>query len=295
MTNCYRYLIGCIIVDNHRIEESNRSNVGAQRMRDLIQDSFRGLNVDLAIIGSQSQKDLDIFVVNNQSLSLSNISDTLSFLDRLSSFVKTVNCEIIVKHEHRSWVNTSGPLVHLLFYPSYDHLEVWELPSFISCAYSDGDFLIGDNTSLRKQYVKYRKRLVNSDFDLETYHLLIFMDLAITSLVYLTVNSNIFTKSVYMENLQYVFRYTLRELFISKLGTEGKITFWEKDELIEYIYSEFPEFSPIAKLLQYDVNSPLMKHVSKKQIKSLFIEYLKLCDLRLAVGNNLRINDLIEI
>ena len=264
-------------------------------MKSTIKDSFRGLNVDLAILGSQSQKDLDVFVVNNQTLSLCNFHDTLSFLDRLNDFVKMLDCEIIVKHEHRSWVNKNRKLVHLLFYPSYNHLEVWELPSFIACAYSNGDFFIGDNSRLRKLYLRYRNREYSSEFDIETYHLLVYMDLAITNLVYLTLNSNIFTKSVYFENLQYVFRYSLRELFVSALSNKEKITFWEKAELIEYIETEFPEFTPIARILQYNVNSPFIRRISKKQIKSLFVEYLKLCDSRLAIGNNLLINDILEL
>lgn len=264
------------------------------KTKNIIRDNLLGLSIDLAIIGSQSHKDLDVFIVNNQKQGLSNFDDTLSFLDRLNQLVKELDCEIIVKHEHRSWVNENKRLIHLLFYPSYDHLEVWELPSFIACTYSNGNFLIGNNERLGELYIKYRKRDFSPAFDIETYHLLVYMDLAVTNLIYLTLDSNIFSKSVFFENLQYVFRYTLRELFVSKLSNSDSIYFWEKHELIEYIESEFQEFIPVARLLRHDINSNSIKYISLKQIKSLFLEYLKLCDSRLEISDDLLITEILD-
>lgn len=243
----------------------------------IIRDCFKDLNIDLALIGAQSSKDLDLFVVNRKSSSLSNLHDTLSFLDRLRILSDKINYEIIVKHEHRSWVNTNKVL-HLLFYPSYDHLEAWEVPSFIACTYSKGKYLIGNNEGLQPIYARYRNREPFKTFKLEKYHLLVYMDLAITNLIYLTIESHIFTKSVYFENLQYVFRYSLRELFVSTLAKDEQITFWEKCDLINYIENYYPQFNAIAEILKENVNATHIQNISTDQIKSLFIKYLELCD-----------------
>lgn len=252
-----------------------------ERTYTIIKDCFKDLNIDLALIGAQSSKDLDLFIVNRENNFLSNLNDTQLFLERLRILSDKINYEVIVKHEHRSWVNT-GKVLHLLFYPSYNHLEAWELPSFIACTYKKGRYLIGNNERLKPLYTQYLDRKQFKTFDLETYHLLVFMDLAITNLIYLTIESNIFTKSVYFENLQYVFRYSLRELFISALSNDEQITFWEKNDLIDYIEQDYPQFKAIAEILKQNVNSPHIQNISTDQIKLLFVEYLKLCDSRLS-------------
>lgn len=249
----------------------------SKRTYEIIRDCFEGLKIDLALIGAQSSKDLDLVVVNKNTCGLSNIRDTISFLDRLRLLLEKTNFEIIVKHEHRNWVKPDRVL-HLLFYPSYDHLEAWEVPAFIACTYSKGKYLVGSNKRLQALYTRYRNKESFKTFDLEKYHLLAYMDVAVTNLIYLSAGSHIYNKSTYMENLQYVFRYSLREMFVSTLANDQRIDFWEKCDLISYIENNYPQFNAIAEILKQDVNASHIENISTEQFKFLFIEYLKLCD-----------------
>ena len=247
-------------------------------LKEIATKHFSKLNISAAIIGSKSNKDLDLFILNNDKNSI-GISNTVQFLDQLQLFQSETACEIMVKHEHRNWLNEDKRLVHLLFYPTLSHLMCWELPSFISCVYQRGEFFLGDKNVLKEIYSNYRLRDVKQEFDILTYQLLIYMDLTITSLVYLYANSNIYSVKTYWENLQYVYRYTLRELFVSKLEIDEGIVFWEKQELIQYINEFYPKYKSIAHLLNSDVSE--FKAMTESNIKTLFIEHLRLCKKKL--------------
>lgn len=267
--------------------------MNSEDLKNLIVTSLNGLKIDAALIGSRSPKDLDLFIVNNQSHGLSNYHDTVSFLSKLNELRQNLDCTIIVKHEHRRWVEEHRSLLHLLFYPSYAHLGVWELPSFMANVYEMGEFIIGNNKRLHETYKNYRSRRLESPLNIETFHILSYIDVAITNLIYLTIDSNIYSKSVYWENLQYVFRFTIGELFVSRLSPSSKIDFWGKQSLINYIATEFPEFLPVTKILSLAKKD--LKGITKKQIRLLFIEYLKLCDGGLSIGGNLEIEQMLKM
>ncbi len=260
------------------------------QLKELAIKHFSQLNVTSAIIGSRFNNDLDIFILNNCE-SIINIDETISFLNKLHIFHSETSCELKAKHEHKNWLNKKKQIIHLLFYPTFAHLLCWELPSYIACVYQRGEFFLGDKTILRRTYEDYRSRHFDPMFDILTYQLLTYMDVTITNLVYLSINSNIYNIKAYWENLQYIYRYTLRELFVCELKKEDDIKFWEKYELIQYIYDFFPKFTTIARLLNNDVSR--FEGITKNKIKTLFIEHLRLCKRKLSGFDTSTINQII--
>lgn len=256
-----------------------------------ITEVLGGLNVDVALIGSGLGRDLDIFVVNNENTD-SNYLSTKPFLDRLKSLKSALGCDIIVKNQHYHLMEQDNKRpVHLLFYPSYRHLHIWELPSFISCVYDKGDFIIGCNRKLRSTYEKYRSRTTQLHFDIFTYNLYNFVELAVTNLIYLKIGSNIFSERAFFDNLIYVYRYTLREFLISELDEISPVPFWEWEELLDFMQKK-QSFGYLYKLLKLKERVPV--NISKKEIILLFLEYLKFCDVGLSGVNQLKIGKILE-
>lgn len=249
------------------------------QLKDLAIKHFSQFNVTAAIIGSKSNNDLDMFILNNNESTV-DVGETINFLDRLHVFHSETSCEFKAKHEHRNWLKKEKQIIHLLFYPTLSHLLCWELPSYIACVYQRGEFFLGDKSILRRIYEDYRLRHYEPKFDILTYQLLTYMDVTVTNLVYLSTNSDIYNMKGYWENLQYVYRYTLRELLVSELKIDEDIVFWEKKELIQYIVEFFPKFKSIGYLLNNDISR--FEGITKNKIKTLFIEHLKLCKRKLS-------------
>jgi hypothetical protein len=255
-----------------------------------ITEALEGLKVDVALIGSLD-RDLDIFVVNNENTN-SNYLSTKPFLERLQYLKSELDCDIIVKNQHQYLIKKAKKrLVHLLFYPSYKHLHIWELPSFISCVYEKGDFLIGHNRKLRTAYKNYRSRTKQLHFDIFTYNLYKYIDLAVTNLIYLTIGSSIFSERAYFDNLIFIYRYTLREFLMSELNETSPVPFWEWEELLEFIQKK-ESFGSLYKLLK--LKERVQVNISNKGIVLLFLEYLKFCDVGLSDINQLNIGKIIE-
>jgi hypothetical protein len=263
----------------------------SQNIKTQIKHAFGNLNVDAALIGSGSDRDLDIFIVNNSN-TYSNYLSTKPFLDMLPNLKKNLNCEIIVKYDHYHRVKKGKKkLVHLLFYPSCKHLRIWELPAFISGIHDRGEFFIGNNKSLISSYKKYRSRKLDLDFDILTYHIYRLVDVAITNLVYLTSSSSIFAMEEYIENLIYIYRYTLREFLISELKESSRINFWEWDELVNFTRKK-PILEPLYHL--FSLKNAKSARLLNEDIRLLFIEYLKFCDTGLSGIRDLKINDILK-
>lgn len=261
-----------------------------RKIKNRISEVFDGLPADVALIGSGSDTDLDIFVAINSFAD--NYHSVKSVIDRLPLLLSKLDCDIFVKHEHLCFVPKRGRrLVHLLFYPSYKHLQIWELPSFLACVYKRGEFCIGDSTRLAGYYKDFRSRKFSHNYDILTYHTYVLMDLAVTSLLYLTVNSEIFPSSRYFDDLIYVFRYSLREFLLSQVEEASEIVFWEWDELLEYIDNK-QEMKGLGSLLRLKEEKP--QSLSKDELIHLFLEYLRFCDMGLSGVGQLNILNILQ-
>ena len=138
-------------------------------------------------------------------------------------------------------------------------------------------------------YKEYRLKRLHFTFDVLRFHIISYVDLAITNLIYLTVGSNIFSFKGYLENLIYVYRYSLREFLVSELSRDSKITFWEWNELLEYVEKR-SDLKSLARLFNLKEE---LSSICQEDLRLLFLEYLKFCDLGLSGIGSLEIDDIL--
>ena len=263
----------------------------SNRQIEKVLRALGGLRADVALIGSGSEKDLDLLVIS-QEAEKGNYSNTVPFVGRLPRLQNELGCEIIVKHEHLNLVQPRNkPVCHLLFYPTYEHLRIWELPAFLSCVYERGHFCIGNRLKLATYYKEYRSERLDFTFDVLRFHIISYVDLAITNLIYLTVGSNIFSKKGYLENLIYVYRYSLREFLVSELGKDAEITVWEWNEILEHV-EQRSDLKSLARLFR--LKGKGTESICQDDLRLLFLEYLKFCDLGISGVAELRIDEILN-
>jgi len=244
--------------------------------------------LDVALLGSNGLKDMDILIVNRDGSLCSSYEMVSRFL-RVGLLLFAQDKSLILRHEHRAFVKKDLPIIHLLYYPSYIHLLNSELPSFVANVHDKGRFLLGTRTHLSREYQNYRKRepiIIGSQFE---YQLLRYTDMAIMNLLYLFYNVTMFSRDVYFENLLYLLRFSISEILISLLRPEDKITFWDRDELFLLLLNQFPQYPKTAKLI--GTSYPYPKVPSSEQLKQLFLSLLEATDATLKAMPNLDITN----
>lgn len=245
-------------------------------IEETVRDLFDKEIFDIALLGSYSAKDNDLFIANRYGEYNRCFETTSTFLPLLVQLKQHLDCEIIVKHEHRRWILSGKPILHVLFYPSYHHLQIWELPSFIAYLYDRGWFILGDRHYLKQSYERYRSRAMTLSHEVTKYQLIKYCDLAITNILYLSVDSDLFTKGVYTENLLYTIRFVLTELLVTECTAVEAIDFWDWDELLPYLRRRFPDCGVLYRfLLDCQIGD---MDLSSAQIKEMFLRCLRLCD-----------------
>jgi len=111
------------------------------------------------------------------------------------------------------------------------------------------------------------------------YHLIKYADIAVTNIIYLSLDSKIYSKSLYIENLLYVLRFSLIEILVEDLPKEEDIFFWNWDALIRYISEKYDIGRHLSKLV--DMFRSQNIRIPHTHIRELFLESLKLCDYQL--------------
>lgn len=231
---------------------------------------------DIAIIGSSSDKDCDIFVLNKAGKPDESYNNILDFIPIFTRLIQPLEAQVITKHEHRKMVITDKPIIHLLYYPSIQQLTIWELPSFIACVYDRGQFISGNRHVLKLFYDRYRSRTATKSYEITRYQLMKYCDLVVSSILYLAFNSNLFGKEIYVENLLYTLRFILTELLISEYPSDNPVEFWDWKELLAYLQIQHPEYEAMRNFLQ-----AMRVHggnLSLTQISEMFLQCLRLCD-----------------
>lgn len=245
-----------------------------------IQNALRSIlgdeELDAAVLGSRSHKDFDLFIAHKHAGPNQSFEVTRAFLPLTMRIQQELDYEIIIKHEHRHWVSSGRPILHLLFYPSYIHLAIWELPSFLAYVHDRGQFFLGSKYRLEPSYKQYRLRAKTASLDITQYQLIKYADLAIVNLLYLTIASDIFTKDAYKQNLLYAIRFTLTELLVADCSTDSPIDFWDWEELLPYVKEKYPAHVRLHQFL-YDFRTTTIDP-SNEQLIHLFLQYLRLCD-----------------
>lgn len=217
-----------------------------------------------------------MFVVGRDAKANMSYEVTSRFLPLLVLVQQQLNCEVIVKHEHRSLFSSNKLILHILFYPSYEHLRNWELPSFCAYIYDRGQFLLGDKNKLNQVYIQYRSRNLSTISDPMSYGWIKHCDLVVTDLIYLTTNLKLFKKERYSKNLLYTLRFILTELFISELRKNDPISFWNWDELFSYMKKRNPNNRAFSDFLEKYKNKEI--DLSLDQIKEMLFQCLRLAD-----------------
>lgn len=242
------------------------------QIKSIVKEVFAGLDGDVALIGSNSYKDLDLFVVNKVK---DFCSGTKLFLELIPSLQRKLECDFIVKNEHHNFLKSDKRIVHLLYYPSYEHLQIWELPFFVLCVRKTGEFCVGDNAEIAK-IDSFRWKSTPFDCNILKYHLYSYTDIAISSLIYLASNSTLFSYKAYLNNLIYVYRYSLREHLISEKMTSED---WEFNDLFAFAENK-PELAVLLNILK--LKDTCEKQLSRDDFKLLFLEYLKFTTIDLS-------------
>lgn len=242
---------------------------------DVLRDTLSGLSCDVAVIGSEGPKDLDVFVLNRNDESSDVWNATEGFLDTVAKLRSAIGYEVIVRHEHRTLVPPGSRVLHLLYYPSLLHLRSWETPSFIAYVHDRGRFLLGDHEALRPSYVDYRNRVRISNSSAQVnFHLLRYAELTIGTLIYIAAGSGLFKRSVLLENLLYCLRFTVTELLMEEYAPESPIDFWDWPDLIKYLKWHFPSSADLCALLEDRVG--YSERTSDEELIRLGLEILKL-------------------
>lgn len=173
-------------------------------VKDIVKSHCRG-NI-VAYFGSQAGAELDLFWLSNRGVQ--SISTSVNDVANLVREVAKCGIGVILKHEHRVMLNNNTQL-HLLFYPSEEHLIFAEQPSFISNVYIEGTVISGDLNSLQTYSDTYasQKEVNLSCCKKYNQQLIAYDQVAISTYLYLTANSPLMPYKVARENLLYVLRY----------------------------------------------------------------------------------------
>lgn len=200
---------------------------------------YADLPIDAAILGSRSAKDLDVLVVGR-----AHAGSERELVDRFTAQLPVVladEVDAIVKHEHRGWVTGEKPLVHVMLYPTMDHARTCEFPSLLACAFDQGEFLVGGRESFRSVATTYRSRGdVHLSISRQQMHR--YADIALTTLIYATVRSRVYSDEIAAENLLYVLRFAAVEALVERLPAGHPIAFWEWPDLIDHLEREYPHY-----------------------------------------------------
>lgn len=244
--------------------------IDSNNLQIAIGKNFSSAETLVLQIGSNSDKDLDIAFINTR-YSFFEVSASYSdFIKKVSPLFDHLDKEIILKHDHRIHLDNKSKYFHLLFYPSIEHLKYWELPSFIKSIYDSGIVLGGDKKIL-EEYSKVYIDFNEIKYNQLKFHISKYDKIAIISLIYNFLESNIYSKKCIIENLIYILRYTLIDLIKDK---ENIRKLWEWQFLIETIYQEKPELEFFAKLLED--RKKLFRHIDRNTINDLLHKYFEL-------------------
>lgn len=235
----------------------------------------RELNdLDIAILNRNQTKDIDLFIAYHNNNGILQI--TQSVIQTLKLIQRKLRCQFFVKKDHLGLLNSKRPKIHLLFYPSYEFLSNAELPSFLSFVYTDAQFVRGSNFKLKRYHKHYSERKVprKSIFDLQLFS---YLDLALTNLLYLSLNPKFYHKSTLFLNLIYVYRFTIAEMIIEASNPKSLKSFWHWDNFIPRFTTLYPKQIGIAQLFR---NRYSPEHYTLAQIERFYYDYLLLIDAK---------------
>jgi len=188
--------------------------------------------LDAAVLGARSEKDLDVFIVARERGSVATI--VRDFTSRIGRLAEMLDYDIIVKHDHRGWTTGKRPVLHLMFYPSYEHAISCELPSLLTYIYDRGEYLAGDHSALSSIARCFRHDHVKT-CDARTIHMHRYAEIAITSLIYLETRSHIYSNATLSDNLLYVLRFAVTQALLERISPNDRVNFWDWPDLIAYL------------------------------------------------------------
>lgn len=241
-----------------------------------ISDLLRVSSLHAAFLGSGGPKDLDLCLIDPVHDGRQSFESVSSFLPILRELRRRWAGSFIVRHEHRGLAVRGQPLLHLLYYPSYQHLARWEPPSFLAYLHDRGRFINGSNINLQAAYSDYRCRHHFRPGTLTADQLYHYSELAVSSIVYLVAEPGLFPPVVFHENLLYVLRFGVTELLTDVLDPHAPIAFWDWDELIAFLEAQDPK--PSRLLSQLATREKSGNSVSCEALVEGFLRCLRLFD-----------------
>jgi hypothetical protein len=207
---------------------------------------FKYTNIfNISFIGSFSQKDIDLVIIGKTN----NVEVQLKVLNELLNSINSNGFDIINKHSHRRLLS-SNKIVHLLYYPTINHLIAWESPSFIAYLHDKANWLNGECIDISDYYKKYRNRISftasNNILKQQLFH---YEDIFVTNYIYIHAKVKFQNYNVYLENIIYAIRFTITEILIESTLSNEIINFWDFDELVNHLNS-LEDFAFISHLLK---------------------------------------------
>lgn len=208
----------------------------------------------IAYFGSQSDEELDLFwLADGRAIEITeSILEVSSFVRDL--FLSDTGIELIMKHEHRARCSDKK-LLHLLFYPSLEHLFQAELPSFITNVFIEGEVLSGDLEILKDASDEYQLGTIEKTDNSRKYNtqIISYDNLMITTYLYLLSNSTIINSSIAKENISYALRYFGFEIIKRISNQPAKKGDWRPEIIIENL-NKMEQTKSIAELYLEVVN-----------------------------------------
>lgn len=257
---------------------------------EVFRRAYDGMSLEAAVLGSGSEKDLDLLVVASDGRPVADAVE--DFVSRLPVVVDELGYDVIVKHEHRGWITGGRPLLHVMFHPSYAHARSCELPSLLAYAYERGEFIVGSGTELAVDARRYRGRSAVHDC-VDALQMHRYAEIAITSLIYSVTKSSAYSGSVIVENLLYVLRFATTEWLVGALPEDTQIQFWDWTELIAYIDGHMPALRWVSDVFRRRERLDL----SADELHSLLLVACDLTDrglAALAVNRANRVSDVCQ-
>ncbi len=215
----------------------------------IAEELFADLGFEVAILGSEEAKDLDLLVLAPSTDPEDLPSMTRRFLPLVPRLNDAFQLPIFVRQDHRALIPDDRKALHLLFYPTVFHLRSWEPQSFIAYVCERGRFVTGSSRCLSTFARKYRARRADrTTTDITQAHLTKYAELVVDSLVYVVSPEPRLPSCKLYDNFSYALRFALTEILISELPMSAKVEFWEWPGLVEAVALRFKN-SDLAKTL----------------------------------------------
>lgn len=219
---------------------------------DDIRNEFQDSRYVLATFGSDTEHEQDVLVIDRTSSGQSIRDSTHEFTQRFSRVSPPENCEIIVCHNHRAYITPPNYALHLLFYPSFDHLIAWELPSFLSYLFLNAKIEQGSLENIESIATAYSRQETSKarNDNLYTKQQYAYDKIAVDSLLYTAQSSEIYPHHVSSEDLCYVTRFTLAEYYLASALQQFNADAWSWQTIIHQTVTHFPEKRKVMEILE---------------------------------------------